>query len=148
MLPAHDGLARAERGFTLLEVLIAFIIAALAMSELFSVAAGDLRATRVAGRYEAALSRAQSHLAAIGLEERLVAGEQQGDDGGGYHYASRVALVAAAPPTAGGGLLSVQAPPRAALYVVNVAISWQEGERARVVRLTTERVGQAPPSSP
>ncbi len=137
-----------DHGFTLLEVLVAFIIAALAMSELFSVAASDLRAVQAAGRYQEALSRARSHLAAIGLDGALVAGDQQGDDGGGYHWRVRIAQVAsAALPDAPMASLAQQAP-RPALYAVMVAVSWQEGGQVRLVRLNTERVAPAAPPRP
>ncbi len=123
----------------LLEVLVAFVIAALALGELFTVAASDLRAVHVAGSYEEALSRARSHLAATGPDGRLAAGEQTGDDGGGYHWAVRVTPAAVSPSPG---------EPRAALYAVSVAVSWHDGEQSRVVRLDTERVAPAPPPRP
>lgn len=138
------GKQRRDRGFTLLEVLVAFIIAALAMGELFSVAASDLHAVDVAGRYEEALSRARSHLASAGRDGALTPGEQQGDDGGGYHWAVRIAEVASAPVLDA----AASAAPRPALFAVAVAISWREGDRTRVVRLVTERVGPAPAPRP
>jgi len=157
MRPGRSG----DRGFTLLEVLVAFLIAALALGELFSVAASDLHSVAVAGRYEEAVSRARSHLAATGLDGALLAGEQQGEDGGGYHWAVRVVQVAAAAPPASA---SPMAPPqgvsqgasqqgasqgaRAALYLVTASVSWREGGRARSVRLTTERVAPAAPPRP
>jgi len=55
---------RAERGFTLLEVLIAFAIAALALALLFRAASDGMLSVRTAGRYEEAVVRARSHLAA------------------------------------------------------------------------------------
>ena len=60
-----------ERGFTLLEVLIAFVIAALALGVLFQGTAGSLGSVRVSGQYQEALSRARSHLEAAGLASRL-----------------------------------------------------------------------------
>ncbi len=123
----------------LLEVLVAFVSAALALGELFTVAASDLRAVFVAGRYEEAVSRARSHLAATGADGRLIAGEQTGDDGGGYRWALQVVQVAAAPPPQ---------EPRPALYDVSVAVTWTDGEQARIVRLTTERVAPAPAPRP
>ncbi len=144
MRPGRSG----DRGFTLLEVLVAFIIAALALGELFSVAASDLRSVAVAGRYEEALSRARSHLAGAGLGGMLVAGEQQGEDGGGYHWAMRISQVAVAALPESGSSPSTPQGPRPALYLVTASVSWQEGGRARSVRLITERVAPAAPASP
>ena len=73
-----------DSGFTLLETLVAFLIAALAMGALMQGAAGGLQATRVAGHTQETLSRARSRLAAAALAP--VPGEQQGDDGGGYAW--------------------------------------------------------------
>lgn len=139
-----------QQGFTLLEVLVAFIIAALAMGVLFSVAGTDLRAVEVAGRYQEALSRAKSHLAAIGPGAPFVAGTQQGDDGGGFRWSVQVSetAVGAVPPPSSAAPLSGGQALRPALYLVTVVESWTNGEHARRVRLTTERVSAAPAAHP
>lgn len=125
---------RRERGFALLEVLVAFVIAALALGGLLTAALDGLRATATAGQYEEALARARSHLAALGRGGPLLAGTQSGDDGGGFAWKSRVALLAAAP--LGGGT----AAPRIGLYAIGVAISWSEAGRKRAVTLQSERL--------
>ena len=66
---------RKERGFTLLEVLIAFVIAALALGVLFEAGVGALRGARAASRYEQAIARARSHLALAVHASPLVAGD-------------------------------------------------------------------------
>lgn len=132
------------RGFALLEVLVAFVIAALALGGLLVAATDGLRASVIAGQYEEALARARSHLAAIGRAGPLVAGVQSGDDGGGFAWRSRVALLAAL-PVAGTGSSSGLRP---ALYAVGVVISWHRGGHARQVALQTERLGTAPPPAP
>ena len=81
---------RSERGFTLLEVVVAFAIAALALSVLFRAATGGMTAVATAGRYEEAVSRAKSHLAAIGHEGAITEGETEGDDGSGFHWRIRI----------------------------------------------------------
>jgi len=119
-----------ERGFTLLEVLVAFVIAALALGVLFRGAVDGLYAAQAAARYEEAMTRAQSHLAAL-TAGSLAPGDHQGDDGNGYHWRVKIAPLAVA---AGGS---------PTLYTVNVAVSWTDGSR-RTVELDSERIGVAP----
>src|SRR6266480_747260 len=83
-----------DSGFTLLEVVVALAIAALAIVGLFHAAGGGLLAVNTAGRVEEAVQRAQSHLAAIGRSAALIQGEFTDDDGGGYHWRLRVQPVA------------------------------------------------------
>src|SRR5260370_13246662 len=128
-----------ENGFTLLEVVVAFAIAALALVGLFRAGSGGLFAVDTAARAEEAVQRAQSHLAAVGRDAALVEGELTGDDGGGYRWALRVS-----PPTSRQSLaperVSSATPP---LFHVQVAISWPGHEGARSVVLRTLRLGPA-----
>ncbi|HVC59330.1 MAG TPA: type II secretion system protein [Acetobacteraceae bacterium] len=129
---------RGTRGFTLLEVLIAFVIAALALGVMFEVAVDAVSASERAARYEEAVVRARSHLAMATDGGSVMPGNWDGDDGGGYRWHIHVVpVVAAATPRAAGpaGL-----PP--ALYAVSVWITWTEDGRTREVRLDTEQVGQ------
>src|SRR5439155_467488 len=80
-----------DSGFTLLEVVVALVITALAIVGLFQAASGGLLAVSTAGRVEEAIQRAQSHLAAVGRSAALIQGEFTDDDGGGYHWRLRVA---------------------------------------------------------
>ena len=137
---------RDERGFTLLEVLVAFVIAALALGALYQGTLGGLLAARVSGQTQEAISRARSRLAEIGHGMPMRAGEQQGDDGGGYRWRVRIAPVATA-PLARGDTATVARGPHAALYAVTVWIAWR-GDGAREVRLDSEVVGTAPPPAP
>lgn len=133
-----------QRGFTLLEVLVALVIAAMALGVLFQTAGSGLLNVRTAGNYEEAISRARSHLAAIGNDVRLSSGELNGDDGGGYHWRIVIKPIAtsAAPsgpaPTAESG---EQVMPRVTLFSVEVAISWMSDGQPREVTLRTERLG-------
>ena len=77
---------RGDDGFTLLEVMIAFVIAALALSLLYQGATGGLRATASATRTEEAVSLAKSHLAAIGRGEGIAQQETSGEDGDGFSW--------------------------------------------------------------
>lgn len=144
-----------DSGFTLLEVLVAFVIAALALGVLFEGAVEGIRSTRIADRTQEAMSRAQSHLATIGHGVALGPLTQEGEDGSGFHWSLRIVLLQSA--TIGssdgsnggfgnGGGDSAGKQPRAALYAVQVTESWPDeaaaGDHTRSVTLRTERLGQ------
>lgn len=126
-------------GFTLLEVLIAFVIAALALAALFQAATGGLRAVQVAGQYQQALARARSRLAAIGAGA-LVPGTQSGEDAQGFRWRVRVAPLAVVPTGRSGAAVT--------LYAVTAEVAWKDGDATRDIRLDTERVGPTPQAAP
>ncbi len=65
------SLARPERGFTLLEVLAAFVVFALTMASLMQVFGGGLRDAQLADEYARAVMIAQSRLAEATATEAL-----------------------------------------------------------------------------
>jgi general secretion pathway protein I len=132
---------RTERGFTLLEVLIAFAIAALALAVLFRAASSGLLSVETAGHYEEAVGRAESHLAAIGRDAALVVGASEGDDGGGYHWRLAVTQVAGGQGSRTGG--PIAGPPPPVLYAIVVGISWHDAGKDREFVLRSERMGLA-----
>lgn len=126
-------------GFTLLEVVVALAIAALALVALFQAGSGGVFAVDTASRAEEALQRAQSHLAAVGRNAALVASEASGDDGGGYRWQLRVAPLMQRQGVAADGV-TAQA---TTLYAVEVAVSWRDRGHERAVVLKTLRLGTA-----
>jgi general secretion pathway protein I len=129
-----------QAGFTLIEVLVAFVIAALAMGALYAGTVGGLNATQVAGKYDEAISLARSHLAAIGRGEPIAIQERSGVDGEGFTWHLRIRKHASRTLT-----LSDQdrandvKPATAILYDVIVTESWSAGGRSRQVTLATRR---------
>ncbi len=127
-------------GFTLLEVMIAFVIAALAMGALFGGTVSGLDATSVAARYDEAISLAQSHLAGIGRGAGIAKQDTSGAEGEGFTWRLRVREAGSRQLT-----LSDQdrandvKPSRAVLYDVVVTESWKAGGRERQVTLATRR---------
>jgi general secretion pathway protein I len=75
-----------QGGFTLLEVMVAFIIASLASLVLYQAGFNGAAETAIAARYQEAVVRAQSRLASIGTLTPLQAAQASGDDGGGFHW--------------------------------------------------------------
>ena len=127
--------AEPARGFTLLEVVVALAIAALALVGLFRAGSGGVLAVDVAGRVDEAIERAQSHLSEFGRVAAITPVETGGDDGDGYRWRVRTRPLAAwqVGPTA--STLTVT------LFEVEVTISWQEGSGRRSVRLSSLRLG-------
>lgn len=132
-------------GFVLLEVVVAFVIAALALTVLYQAAVTGLHAAATAARYEQALSRARSRLVIAGHGSQLVAGDMQGDDGGGFRWRLHVTPIATTAVKPFDPLGLRQQPDfQLTLYAVSVWISWQEFGATRYVRLDSEQIGQAP----
>lgn len=131
---------RRDAGFTLLEVLVAFLIAAGGLAVLFRAAVEGQVSADAAARTGEALSRARSRLAAV-EGTALQAGDRAGDDGGGYRWRVRVTSVAEGAPTRDG-------PPNPTLYAVAVAVGWGEGTAARSVQLESRRLGPPAPRAP
>jgi general secretion pathway protein I len=132
---------RGADGFTLLEVLIAFIIAALALGLMFDASIGGLRASETASHYQEALSLARSHLASI-TTTGLTGREESGDDGRGFHFSVRVRPVGTATlPRAPNADPAQGTAPRVTLYSVSVTESWKGDGGERRVRLDSARLG-------
>jgi general secretion pathway protein I len=131
------------RGFTLLEVAIALVIAGLALGVMARATATGLGAVAVAGRTAEALSRARSHLAVVGHGLALRPRDDAGDDGGGYRWTLHIAPVATAPVTRQpGDAQTLVDTPRLTLYRVEVSVFW--GAHGQV-RLQTATIGPPPP---
>jgi prepilin-type N-terminal cleavage/methylation domain-containing protein len=128
-----------QRGFSLLEVMIAMVIAGLALAAVFRAASESTRATAAAARYQEAISRARSHL--DGVTANLIPGEQEGDDGGGYHWrvVARLADSTGKRDSAGRQVTETDAV-IVTLYAVTVWITWQEAAQSRSVRLDSARM--------
>jgi len=137
---------RKIRGFSLLEVLVAFAFFALAGTALFGVFSGALRNASAAEDYTRAVLIAESKLATLGLGTALSPGTQGGDiEGEKFHWALEVRPYQA--PQAGGGAgdSAPTAPmPRlgAKLVEAEVVVSWPgPRETTQRVALTTLRLG-------
>lgn len=118
-------MSRTERGFTLLEIMVAFIIAAGSFAVLAHAVTAGLRATAVTAHTIEAWQRAQSRLAA---QLSLQPGDTGGDDGGGFSWRARIR-----PRTETAADLQ--------LYTVAITISWRLDGPERQVDLVADRLG-------
>ncbi len=85
------GSSAASGGFSLLEVLAAFVVLALVGTALFRIFSGALGNASLSDEYSRATLYAESRLAAPGVETPLREGVQQGtSDDGKYSWTARV----------------------------------------------------------
>ncbi len=128
-----------EGGFSLLEVLIAVVIAGIALATVFQAAAETMRSTAIATHYQQAVLRARSHL--DGIAANLMPGDQEGDDGGGFRWHTLVrATDSTGKQDAGGKPLMNVDTLVVTLYDLTVWIGWRDGHQERQVRLDSQRL--------
>lgn len=83
---------RGQRGFTLIEVVVAFALLALALTFLLASLSGATRQIRIASDSSRATLHAQSLLAQVGVGETLQPGRRQGNyDAGRYRWTLQIA---------------------------------------------------------
>lgn len=127
-----NGAERTDRGFTLLEVLVAFTILALMMTVLLRIFSEGFRKMSAADTYAVAALHAQSTLAGVGAEIPLGIGEWSGDFADGFRWSIRIE------PYAETGLLTQ--PPTFAAYLIAVVVDNGHGKGR--VELASLRVSQ------
>jgi general secretion pathway protein I len=130
----------------LLETLVAFVIAALALGLLFEAGSSGVRSVHAAADYGQAQARARSHIALASHASPLVAGTWQGDDGGGFTWRLRVAPIARTFVQSTAAAMpgrSTEIP--IALFAITVWIGWHDASATREVRLDTQQIGEAQP---
>ena len=123
----------ARRGFTLVEVLVAFAIVGLSLAVIARIFSTGVQSSRAADAATVATLLAESSLASIGIETPLREGEDSGALDGGFRWRSTVQRFES--DTAEG-----IAPADVRLYEVSVTVSWNESESERSVSLSTLRL--------
>lgn len=75
---SQGSIFQRQRGFSLLEILVAFVLLALAMAVLMQIFSSSLNGATIADRYAKATMIAESKLAAAGVEDALKEGSSSG----------------------------------------------------------------------
>ena len=139
---------RRARGFTLLEVMVAFVLLAVAMGLLLSMLSRGLAQVRRAQDETEASLHAQSLLDAVGVLEPLQPGQRQGEfDGGRYRYRLEVEEVedpTPPPPLVPGAPPAPEALAGPRLYRVALVVAWGEPSPRRELRYVTLRARTPP----
>ena len=128
--------SRHQRGFSLIEILVAFMILAMSLTVIFRIFSGGLRNVALAEDYARAVLVAESQLAAIGVSEPLERGVSSGEWGRRFHWQR---VVEDYQPWQQNKELV--APLLA--YRVTVNVDWEHAGRSRQVTLNSVRLKPA-----
>ena len=138
---------RRARGFSLIEVIVAFALLAVAMGILIAILGGGLAQVRQAGDASEATLHAQSLLSEAGVLAPIEPGRSQGEFADGrYRWVLEItevedpvpmlAPVEGSAPIETVGLQQAGAP---VLYRLQLDVAWGEGDYARQLRFASLR---------
>ena len=123
-----------QRGFTLIEIVVAFAILALGLGIAMQIASGAMRNARQAATRTDAALYAQSLLDTVGVGERIESGSSNGEfnDQFAWHLDAEEYEVESETPLEP-GMAPVQ------LYRLDLRVTWQAGGKEQEARFVTLR---------
>jgi general secretion pathway protein I len=133
-----------ERGFALLEILVAFVILALGLASILAGVSTAMRSDAKTQASRGALRLAQSRLEAAGVTEALVPGHREGRVGNKYTWQQTVTAIQSATGSRdpGGGKTKPPAASAVAAFWVEVAVQAGDGTAAGLAGLKLEPVAK------
>ena len=134
--PLHKG-RRGSGGFTLLEVMLAFVIFALSFATVLEIMAGSMRSVRRASDDTQVALLAQSIMDLVGTEIPLEEGQFSGNGMDRYDWNMGIYLYAVSDEDIRTQELAELS--GVELYQVDLDINWQAGRRDRSLHFSTIR---------
>ena len=128
---------RSQSGFTLLEVLLAFVIFALSFALVLEILGGSMRSAVKARDYTEAALLGQSLMDLVGTEIPLTEGSMMGEAPGGYRW--QLVVTPYTPRFEQDRSLELAELSATAMFIVDLDIAWGEPPREREVRFSTAR---------
>ena len=126
---------RHQQGFSLVEILVAFMILAMSLTVIFRIFSGGMRNVALAEDYAQAVLVAQSQLSTIGISEPLERGVTTGELGSRFRWQREVERYL---PWEQDKELTK---PMLA-YRVTVNVDWEHAGRSREISLSSVRLKQ------
>lgn len=133
---------RHGRGFTLLEVLLAFVVFALSFAIVLEILGGSMRSSVRSREFTQAALIGQSVMDLVGSEIPVQEGAYSGDSPGGYRW--QLVISSYQPRHDNDRALELAELSGTLLYWVDLDVEWGEEPRFRDVRFSTVKgiVGQ------
>ena len=136
-LPGHGKGRRTSRGFTLLEVMLAFVIFALSFATVLEIMAGSMRGVRRASEDTEVALFAQSIMDLVGTEIPVEEGEFSGT--GMDRYQWQLGIYPYASSAEDTATLELAEMSGVDLYYVALDIDWETGSKQRNLSFSTIR---------
>ena len=125
-----------QTGFSLLEVLVAFVVMGLVIGVLLQLFGSTMRTVALTDEYSFAVQIAESRLAAVGSEIKVEEGETSGEEkGSGYRW-----QLTMKPLEMGEKFEELPLPLQ--FYRVEVTVLWNSGDKPRTFQLSSLRFGE------
>lgn len=128
---------RSARGFTLLEVLLAFVVFALSFAVVLEILGASMRGSVRAREYTEVALLGQTLMDVVGIEIPLEEGAVQGEEPGGYRWRLQIAPYQSWQQDE--QLLELEEITNTTLYWIDLQIAWDEAQRERQAHFSTVR---------
>ena len=124
------------RGFTLIEVLVAFMILAISLVVVMQLFSGSLKAGAVSADYFYGIFHAQEKMEEILVQNEIFSGPRSGEFDDGYQWEAKIEEIPL--ELEDGTEMPVVG------YKILLTVKWQKGGRQRQFGLETVRLGKRP----
>ncbi len=128
-----------QRGFTLIETLVAMMILATALVMVLQLFSGALGSSWISGEYTRAIFHAQEKMNEILLEKQLADSERQGDFGDGFRWKAVTLWI---DPNADITDETKKVNSPLDLFYIRVTVSWDSGTRERDFDISTVHIAE------
>ncbi len=135
----RSDLSRCQRGFSLIEVLVAFAILALSLGVLLQIFSRAMNTTALSGNYSRAVALAEAKLNSVGADIPLEEGVHSGEPEDGMDWIVNIEPYQFQDPA----LAWIGETPPAQPYLISAVASWPSTAGARRVVLRSIRLGEA-----
>ena len=125
---------RRQRGFSLLEVLVAFSVMALVLGVVFRILSSGMNTAELTGRYSQAALLAQSRMAELDAQDDLQEGRSEGEFADSDYRWQLTVSAYNGEPTLNLDQLTFRP------LAVELEVHWGDGDQSRSINLSTLRL--------